>query len=162
LTNHSPVVADQVAGAHLRHIFTAPRRGAPIVELQEVEALTDCGLRGDHHAAPSARKRPDSQVTLIELERIEAFARETGKPLAPGDPRRNLVTAGVRLNELLGRRFAVGDVELEGLELCEPCSLFAKRTYPEVVHRLVHGGGLRCRILRGGTIRVGDPVTERG
>jgi MOSC domain-containing protein YiiM len=80
--------------------------------------------------------------------------------LAPHEPRRNLVTVGVRLNELCGVRFSIGEAELEGRELCEPCSLFAKRTHPEVVRFFVHRGGLRCRIVRGGHIRVGDAVVS--
>jgi len=145
--------------ATVQHIFVAAGRGEPMVALPEVEALVDCGLRGDRYAEPGNRKSPDYQVTLIESENIGAFARASGFPLAPHEPRRNLVTVGVALNELCGRRFTVGDAEFEGLELCEPCGTFAKRTHPEVVRFFLHRGGLRCRILRGGFIRVGDVIT---
>lgn len=130
-----------------------------MVSLAEVEALTNCGLRGDRYAEASHRKSPDNQVTLIELEHIEAFAKAAGLPLAPYDPRRNLVTVGADLNSLCGRRFLVGEVELEGLELCEPCGTFARRTHPQVVKFFVHKGGLRARIVKGGLIRVGDSIT---
>ncbi len=142
----------------LRHIFIAPTKGAPIVELAAVEALADRGLRGDRYAEDANRDSPESQVTLIESEALEAFTRDTGKPMAPGDPRRNLVTRGVRLNALAGRRFTIGQAELEGLELCEPCGTFAQRTHPEVERDLAGGGGLRCRVVRGGTMRVGDAI----
>jgi len=125
-------------------------------ELTQVEAITDVGLRGDRYEQAQHRRSSDYQLTLIELENIEAFARSSGLPLAPHEPRRNLVTFDVRLNELCGKRFTVGEVELEGLELCEPCGTFAKRTHPQVVRFFVHKGGLRCRIIRGGVIRVGD------
>ncbi len=95
----------------------------------EVETLSDCGLRGDRYADPVNRKTPDYQLTLIELEKIEAFVRESGLPLAPHEPRRNLVTVGTDLNELCGKRFLVGQVELEGLVFCEPCSAFANNTH---------------------------------
>ena len=144
----------------VKHIFTAPDRGAPMVPQAEVEAVGDSGLKGDRYAQSRNRKSPDYQLTLIELENIDAFASASGLPLAPHEPRRNLVTLGVRLNELCGKRFSVGGVELEGLELCEPCALFAKRTHPEVVRFFVHKGGLRCRIVSGGMIRVGDEVAE--
>lgn len=127
--------------------------------LAEVEALEECGLRGDRYADAGNRKSADYQLTLIEIENIQAFAQASGLPLAPDEPRRNLVTVGVRLNEFCGKRFQVGEVELEGLELCEPCGTFAKRTHLEVVRFFVRRGGLRCRILRGGFIRVGDAVT---
>jgi MOSC domain-containing protein YiiM len=142
----------------IRHIFVAAGRGEPMTPLEQAFAVTDGGLRGDRYADPARRKSPDCQLTLIELENIEAFARESGLPLAPHEPRRNLVTTGVALNDLCGKRFAVGEAELEGMELCEPCATFARRTHPEVVRFFVHRGGLRCRILRGGVIRVGDAV----
>ena len=146
----------------VQHIFVAPSKGEPMLALQKVEALADCGLRGDRYAEPANRKSADYQLTLIELENIEAFARASGLPLAPQEPRRNLVTVGVRLNELCAKRFIIGESELEGLELCEPCATFAKRTHQGVVRFFVHRGGLRCRILKGGFIRVGDEVVTVG
>jgi MOSC domain-containing protein YiiM len=101
----------------VRYIFVAPRRGVPVRSLAEVHALTDSGLDGDRYADPKNRKSPDYQLTLIEIEYIEAFAKATGLPLAPDQPRRNLVTMGVNLNALCGQRFVIGDVELEGLEV---------------------------------------------
>jgi MOSC domain-containing protein YiiM len=130
--------------------------------LPAVEALTELGLRGDRYFAAKNRRAPDNQVTLIELESIEAFTRDTGLPLSPEAPRRNIVTRGIRLNDLCGRRFAVGGAVLEGLELCEPCSLFARRTHREALKFFVGRGGLRARIVSGGQIRVGDDVREDG
>ena len=131
---------------------------APLVE---VEALSDSGLRGDRYADVNLRKSPDYQITLIEIENIEAFACASGLSLAAHEPRRNLVTIGVNLNSLLGKRFFVGEVELEGLELCEPCATFARYTHPDVIPFFIHKGGLRARIIHGGVVRVGDQVTER-
>lgn len=142
----------------VQHIFIAQGRGKPMMPLKDVEALANMGLCGDRYAEEANRKSPDYQLTLIEIENIEAFARASGLPLAPHEPRRNLVTIGVRLNELCGKRFSIGGAELEGLELCEPCGTFAKRTHPQVVRFFVHRGGLRCRILKGGHIHVGDAV----
>jgi len=126
--------------------------------LAEVNAEAERGLAGDRYADSSNRKSPDYQITLIELEHIVAFVRASGLPLSPHEPRRNLVTEGVDLNALRGRRFTVGEAELEGLELCEPCSPFARRTHALVVKFFVHKGGLRARIVTGGLIRVGDSV----
>jgi len=99
---------------------------------------------------------------LIELENIEAFSQATGLALTPEMPRRNIVTLGIRLNDLCGQRFNVGGATLEGLELCEPCSLFAKRTHREILKFFARKGGLRARILSGGEVRVGDSVAEGG
>lgn len=144
----------------VKHIFIAAGRGAPMIALSAVEAVLDCGFKGDRYAQAENRKSADYQVTLIELENIDAFTRASGLSLAPHEPRRNLITLGIRLNELCGKRFSVGSVRLEGLELCEPCGAFAKRTHPEVARFFVHKGGLRCRILGGGIIQVGDKVAS--
>lgn len=145
----------------VKHIYVAPERGVPMTELQQAEALADSGLRGDRYSQARNRKSPDYQLTLIELENIEAFAQASKLPLAPHEPRRNLVTVGVRLNDLCGKRFMVGEVELEGLDLCEPCGTFARRTHRQVVRFFVHRGGLRCRILKGGVIQVGNEIAAR-
>ncbi|MBM4113458.1 MAG: MOSC domain-containing protein, partial [Phycisphaerae bacterium] len=58
----------------------------------------------------------------------------------------------------VGRRFRLGEVEAEGIRLCEPCGTFQKRTHDGVVRFFTHKGGLRARIVRGGVIRVGDSI----
>ncbi|HEY0914220.1 MAG TPA: MOSC domain-containing protein [Solimonas sp.] len=142
----------------IRHIYIAPARGAAMEEQAQAEAIAGCGLRGDRYADVANRESPDYQLTLIELENIEAYVESSGQPMALHEPRRNLVTSGVRLNELCGRRFRVGEVELEGLDLCEPCALFGERTQFEAVRFFVRRGGLRCRIVKGGLLQSGDAV----
>jgi MOSC domain-containing protein YiiM len=129
-----------------------------MASVASVEALTDSGLSGDRYADSKNRRAPDYQVTLIELENIQAFVATTGLALAPEQPRRNIVTRGVSLNSLRGKRFKIGAAVFEGLELCEPCSLFATRTHREVLRFFVGKGGLRARIVSGGDIHVGDRV----
>jgi MOSC domain-containing protein YiiM len=140
------------------HIFIAPSRGAPMESRLTVTAVANIGLEGDRYAIPTNRRGPDYQLTLIEIENIEAFARAVSRPFTPDMPRRNVVTQGVALNDLCGKKFRVGDVVLEGVELCEPCALFAQRAGREVLRHFLHRGGLRTRILEGGEIRVGDTV----
>jgi MOSC domain-containing protein YiiM len=126
--------------------------------VSRVEAVTESGLIGDRYADASIRRGPDYQLTLIELENIRAFEEATGHVLSADAPRRNIVTSGITLNALVGKRFRVGQVLAEGLELCEPCSLFRKRTYPETLRFFVGKGGLRARIAAGGVIAVGDSI----
>ncbi|HUQ28015.1 MAG TPA: MOSC domain-containing protein [Usitatibacter sp.] len=140
------------------HIFVAPAKGAPARSLQEVEALENQGLREDRYADARNRRGAAYQVTLIELENIQAFTESTGLALTPEMPRRNILTRGIRLNELVGKRFAVGEALFEGIELCEPCKLFARRTHREVLDLLAGKGGLRARIVAGGRVRVGDAI----
>lgn len=140
------------------HIFVAPAKRAPARAVASVEALANQGLRGDRYAESKNRRGPDYQVTLIELEHIEGFVAATSLAMAPGMPRRNIVTTGVRLNVLVGQRFRVGTAVFEGIELCEPCGVLAKVTHREALQYFVGKGGLRARIVSGGEIRVGDPI----
>ena len=142
----------------VERIFIAPLKNAPTREVAVVEAIAGEGLEGDRNRKPG--RSPGAQLTLIEAEHIEAFAKATGYAMRPEQPRRNVVTRGVRLNDLVGKRFRVGEALCEGIELCEPCRKFRDLTHPEAIRFFVHKGGLRARIVEGGIIRVRDPIVE--
>jgi len=153
----APDWSGQVVG-----IFISPRGGAGMSSLGEVRAVQGKGLEGDRYfervGTYSDRPGTGREVTLIESEAVEAADRDYGLRLGPGDPRRNVVTAGVSLNHLVGQEFMVGEVRLRGMRLCEPCDHLAELTGQPVVKALIHRGGLRAEIVSGGIIRVGDPV----
>jgi MOSC domain-containing protein YiiM len=141
-------------------IFLAGERGAPRTAVEHARAVAGSGLEGDRyfgHRRGGAKCDPERQVTLIEAEAVDAV-RATGAALAPGDARRNVVTRGVRLNELVGRTFRVGGALLRGIERCDPCSRLTRLTYRGVERDLRDRGGLRAQILESGEIRVGDVV----
>ena len=100
----------------------------------------------------------DHEVTLIESEEIDRFNAAHGLSLDYGAFRRNIVTEGVGLNDLVGREFLLGDVRLYGVRLCEPCAWLARILVPEVLPGLVGHGGLRARIVAGGRIGVGEKI----
>jgi len=129
-----------------------------MVSLSQVQAVAGQGLFGDRNFSRLTKESADKNLTLIEAEKIDDFARSTGLDFSAEDARRNLVTQGIDLNPLLGREFFVGEVKVMALELCEPCNLLAKRTYRQVLWGLLHRGGLRCRIVSDGVIHVGDQV----
>ncbi len=125
--------------------------------VERVQAVAGRGLSGDFHF--HARAEPGEALTLIAAEAIEAFRAESGIPLTHEQTRRQVLTRGIDLNALVGRRFRVGEVECEGIELCEPCNHLVKLTQqPSVLRGLVHRGGLRADILSDGEIAVGDEV----
>ena len=130
---------------------------------QEVRAVPGKGLEGDRYFlgggtfSPQPQK-PDFELTLIEQERIEAFAKESGRPFNALHARRNLVTEGVALNDLVGEEFWIGDVRIRGTRLCEPCNYLAKISFPETLKGLIHQAGLRAQILSEGVIHIGDLV----
>ena len=109
-------------------------------------------------AARSAGDDAGHDLTLIEAEALEALEAEHGIALAPAASRRNVLTRGIGLNDLVGKRFRVGEVECEGVELCEPCNHLEGLTQPGVMRGMVHRAGLCAEVLRGGSIRVGDAV----
>jgi MOSC domain-containing protein YiiM len=123
-----------------------------IMPVESVSALAGKGLSGDRHFRGQGAK-PGQALTLIEAEALE----EAG--LTGAQSRRQVVVRGVRLNELVGRRFRVGDVECLGVELCEPCLHLQQMTRPGIIKELIHRGGLNADILTDGQITVGDPVS---
>lgn len=140
-------------------IHLAKESGEKHASVSEARAVAGYGLEGDRYFGAGAETNdPGRELTLIESEAIEALKLEQGVDLAPGDARRNVVTQGVSLNELIGREFRAGEVRLRGIRLNEPCDHLAGLTDRRVLRGLVHRGGLRAQIVAGGTIRVGDRI----
>jgi MOSC domain-containing protein YiiM len=139
-------------------IAVAARRGELPEPVQRVRAHAGRGLEGEYHLAPE-RAEPSDAITLIAEEALDGLRADTGIALSHTESRRNVLTRGVDLNALVGRRFRVGDVLCEGVELCEPCVALA-RLVDEfgVLRGLVHRGGLRADLLSDGEIAVGDAV----
>ncbi len=128
--------------------------------VDSVEVLAGQGPVGDRYFVDAPAERPGEDLTLIEAEALEAFTAETGIALTHDESRRNVLTRGIGLNDLVGKRFAVGGVECVGVELCEPCSHLQGLTRDGVLRGMVHRAGLRCDVLTSGTIATGDPVAE--
>ena len=145
-------------------VHIAPAGRAPIVSVGEIQAIAGVGLKGDRYfrKTGSFSKTPGSgrEVTLIEMEAVEALKREYQIAIDAAQARRNIVTQGIALNHLIDRQFAVGEVVLRGTRLCDPCSHLEKLTIKGVMRGLIHRGGLRADVVRGGIIRVGDVVSS--
>ena len=135
--------------------ITAERPELP-APVPAVRAEAGHGLEGEYHW--STTPEPGQNITLISAEALEALHDDSGIELSHEASRRNVLTRGIDLNALVGRRFTIGGVECEGVELCEPCNTLAKLTERGVLRGLVHRGGLRADIVSGGEIAVGDPV----
>jgi MOSC domain-containing protein YiiM len=118
-----------------------------------VRAVAGKGLEGDRHFFPDGAG-PGEALTVIEAEVLEEVA------LTGPQSRRQVMVRGVRVNDLVGKRFWIGEVECLGTELCEPCLHLQSLTRPGIIKELIHRAGLRADILSGGTINVGDLVRE--
>jgi MOSC domain-containing protein YiiM len=131
-------------------IAIAPEEGVLPGAVPDIEVRAE-GVVGDRYADAG-------DITLIEAEALEAFTSETGIPLSHEESRRQVLTRGVRLNDLVGKRFRVGQVECVGRELCEPCSHLQSLTRDGVLRGMVHRAGLNADIVGPGRIAVGDEV----
>lgn len=154
---------NKIAGT-VEAIYVAPSAGEPMQPLPEVEAIAGQGLAGDRYREGtgyySNRSLADGsrEITLIEAEVLEKLARGSGVRLDPSESRRNVLTRSIRVNDLIGERFHIGEVVCEGIRICEPCTYLEKLTGKRVMRPLVHEGGLRARIVCGGTVKVGDGI----
>jgi MOSC domain-containing protein YiiM len=137
---------------------TDERTGSPTAR-ESVEAVADRGLRGDRYFRPADADGPGVEVTLIEREALDAATRDYDVSLPPGAHRRNVVTNGVPLNHLVGRRFRVGDAVVEGTGLCEPCAHMESLAVDGAREALVHRGGLEASIVETGDVAVGDDIS---
>ena len=145
-------------------IHVAPAAAVPIRTVREARVVPGKGIEGDRYfdgrGTWSSHPGAGREVTLIEIEAIEAVRREHGIELAAHDARRNLVTRGVPLNHLVGREFRIGEARFKGIRLCEPCIHLEGLTRKSVKAALIHRGGLRAEVVREGTLRAGDVVEE--
>ena len=146
-------------------IYTTAVAGARLQSVPQATLEAGKGLLGDRYCTGTGAfskkvTPPDAEITLIEKEEIERFNSVEGSAHPPGAFRRNIVTSGIRLHSLVGKRFRLGSAVLEGKGLCEPCGHLARLVSASVVKGMVHRAGLRAQILAGATIGVGDEIVE--
>jgi MOSC domain-containing protein YiiM len=146
----------------LLHIHVASTASAAMHELAEATLVGGVGIDGDRYATGlgtySRRPHIDRQVTLIEVEVLEAIARDRGIALAPHEHRRNLTTRGVPLGHLVGHYFRVGDCVLYGGRMNVPCLYLENLLGKKVFKPLINRSGLNCRIVLGGIVRSHERI----
>ena len=128
-----------------------------IQEVESIEVITDKGVVGDRHFKDY--NDPYCQLSLIESENIDQYNTRYGLNISYVDFRRNIITKEIELNNLIGKKFYIGKVEVEGIDLCRPCRHLTEMLNQEnVLKEFLRKGGLRCRILTSSKINIGDKI----
>ena len=132
-------------------------RGDKTHKVEFVEAIKGKGLLNNRHF--KEKKGKIYQITLIEIENINYYNKISGTQIPAIDFRRNIITTGIKLNELVHKKFYIGEVKVKAHSLCEPCkNLQESLKQDNVIKEFLHKGGLRCEILSSGKIYVGDRI----
>ncbi|MBX6743337.1 MAG: MOSC domain-containing protein [Acetobacteraceae bacterium] len=148
----------------IAHLHIAARAFLPMRSMEAIELVAGKGIVGDRYMLGveqgfySEKPEPGRQITLFEEEALDCIRRDYGIEMAPEEHRRNVTTRGVPLNHLVGRQFWLGECLLEATRLSVPCRHIEAILEKPVFDPMVHRSGLNCRILRGGVVRVGDPI----
>ena len=148
--------------AQVREIYVGRQREAPMQFVRKIEVIAGKGLAGDRYAEGTgsySKSKGIRDVTLIEIEDLWNFYGRSGIDLHPGLTRRNIVTEGIKLSDLIDSSFTIGPVSFLGLRPCPPCRHLAKLIgIPDVLHGLAHSGGIYAQALSDGIISIDDPV----
>jgi MOSC domain-containing protein YiiM len=168
VANFDPALPSHVARPRLHGIVEAVAIAevatGPMRLVEDAQALPGRGLAGDRYAEKAGTFTPPGgagsgyDLTLIQAEVLDDLLLPGDKRLGYAEARRNVVTRGIDVNSLVGRRFRIGDVECVGQRLCEPCAHLERLTHKGVLRGLIHRGGLRADILSNGTIRPGSVI----
>ena len=128
-----------------------------IREVNSIEVLANQGIIGDRHFKEF--NDPYSQLSLIESENIDYYNIKYGLNIPYIDFRRNIITKGIKLNDLVGKKFKIGKVDVEGIDLCRPCRhLCEVLNQDNIIKEFLRRGGLRCQILSSSSIEVGNKI----
>ena len=128
-----------------------------IKEVSFIEVLANKGILGDRHF--NEYNAPYSQLTLIESENIDYYNQKYNQKIPYVDFRRNVVTKGIKLNDLIGKKILIGKAKIEVIDLCRPCRhLQEKLSLDNIIKEFLRRGGLRCQILKSSKIEIGETI----
>jgi MOSC domain-containing protein YiiM len=152
--------------ATVLNIYIAKNAGDKMIPLQQASLIPGRGIEGDRYYnekgtfSEKLKDNPAAELTLIEKEEIDTFNDAQNLNIRDADFRRNIVTRGIKLNDLVDKTFSIGQVTLKGIRLCEPCSYLANTVNEQVLPHLTGRGGLRAQILSVGSIKVGEYIID--
>ena len=147
-------------------LFTVDRRAAPMKKVDQLYALAGRGIEGDRYflgtGTYSKSPEPGRQVTLIKSEVLESLKNKLEINVKPEESRRNILTQGIEINDLIGTEFYVGTVRLRAHRITQPCLYLEKLLdQPGLYKELWDNGGISCEILSDGVIKERDIITAQ-
>ncbi|MCP4970217.1 MAG: sulfurase [Arcobacter sp.] len=148
----------------IKEILIASESKVKLFNIQEAKVEKGKGIVGDRYYLEKGsfskllKEKDDFHITFIEQEEIDAFNKKTNLNYSNDLFRRNIVTQGIKLNDLVGKRFKINDIEFLGMRLCEPCKFLSLELGEEFLNQMIHKAGLRARILSSGNFSVGESI----
>jgi MOSC domain-containing protein YiiM len=141
--------------AEVISIHIVRKQNAPTESCSQVMVRTNFGIEGDYRSG----KYQIGQITLVEAEIMDTVSRELGYNIPVGASRRQIMVGGITLNDLIGQNLSLGPVLVRVEDKCNPCNNMEKRIGLGAKNAMNGRGGIRCRIIGGGELRVGDKIT---
>ena len=133
--------------------------GEKIINVQNIEVVQGRGVLKDRHFSENKNKR--EQISLIESENIDYYNNKSNTQIPYISFRRNVITKGIKLNDLVGNKIIIGSIELLAHDLCRPCKHLQEILgFNDIIKEFLLKGGLRCEIINSGKISVGDKITR--
>lgn len=141
--------------AEIISIHVVRKRNTAAEPCDHVTVRSNFGIVGDYRS----EKFQIGQITLIETETIDTMSRELGYDIPEGTSRRQIMVKGIKLNELIGKNLRIGQILVRVESKCNPCEKMEKKIGPGAKNAMNDKGGIRCRVIEGGEIHVGDKIT---
>lgn len=145
-------------------ILIAKEAKEKLFNIDEAQVEKGKGIVGDRYHCEKGtfsellKEKDDFHITFIEQEEIDAFNEETKLNYSNDIFRRNIVTKGIKLNDLVGKKFKINGIEFVGARLCEPCKYLSLELGEEFLTKMIHKSGLRAKILSNGSFKVDDKL----
>ncbi len=144
--------------SYVSNICITPESGEKMQEINSIEVIANKGIVNDRYFKDDNDK--DIQITLIQSENVNYYNKISGTNFLPTDFRRNVITKGINLNELVGKEILIGEVKIKVHRLCDPCRYLQELLVQKnLVKKLLNRGGLRCELLTDGSININDVIT---
>ena len=144
--------------SYVSNICITGESGEKMQEINSVEVIANKGIANDRYFKEDNDK--DIQITLIQSENVDYYNQISGTNFSPTDFRRNIITKGISLNELVGKEILIGEVKIKVHRLCDPCRYLQELLVQKnLVKKLLNRGGLRCELLTDGSININDVIT---